>query len=143
MEPTKFTSVEKYEKWMIENWGGESNPKKMYLGYYQSGADDQFTLSETRQAYKDIKLKARALGNADAFEGTETTFLGHKMASPICIAPTAFHKLAHPDGELATARAADSTKTLQCLSSWSNCSSKFLSLINSQWRMSLMKLLKI
>ena len=44
------------------------------------------------------------------------------MASPICLAPTAFHKLAHPGGEIETARAAASTKTLQCLSSWSNCS---------------------
>ena len=67
-------------------------------------------------------MKARALGNADAFEGTETTFLGHKIASPIWLAPTAYHKFAHPEGELATARACSNTKTLQCLSHYSHYS---------------------
>ena len=37
---------------------------------------------------------------------TETTILGVKVASPICIAPTAMQKMAHPEGEIATAKAA-------------------------------------
>lgn len=113
---TQFTNVDSY--------GIEAGKvmKKMYYDYYQSGADDAYTLKETRNAFNQIKLKARALGNADIYEGTETTFLGHKIASPICLAPTAFHKLAHPDGEVETTKAAASTGTLQCLSSWSNCS---------------------
>lgn len=112
---TQFTSVDKYGK------HAEKVMKKMYIDYYQGGADDCYTLNETRSAFADIKLKARALGNADAFENTETTFLGYKIKSPICIAPTAFHKLAHPDGEIATAKAAQKTNTLMCLSSWSTC----------------------
>ena len=94
----------------------------MFTDYYQSGADDEHTLNYTKSAFHQIKLKARALGNADAFENTETTILGHKIKSPICLAPAAFHKLAHPEGEKATARAAERTGTLQCLSSWSNYS---------------------
>jgi 4-hydroxymandelate oxidase len=39
---------------------------------------------------------------------------------PICVAPTAFHKLACDEGEVATARAAKATKTLFILSSLSN-----------------------
>ena len=30
------------------------------------------------------------------------TILGHKISMPICVSPTAFHEMAHPDGELAT-----------------------------------------
>jgi (S)-2-hydroxy-acid oxidase len=58
--------------------------------YFSSGADDQFTLRDTRRAFEAIKLKARALTNADNWEGTQTSILGHKISSPICIAPTAF-----------------------------------------------------
>jgi 4-hydroxymandelate oxidase len=36
----------------------------------------------------------------------EVSLLGRRTAQPVLIAPTAFHRLAHPDGELATARAA-------------------------------------
>ena len=33
-----------------------------------------------------------------------TTILGEKISSPICVAPTAYHALAHHDGEKATAK---------------------------------------
>ena len=35
---------------------------------------------------------------------TSTTILGQKIDYPVCVAPTGLQKLAHPDGELATAR---------------------------------------
>jgi 4-hydroxymandelate oxidase len=41
---------------------------------------------------------------------------------PILVAPTAFHRLAHPDGEIATARAAGAAGTLMTLSSLATCS---------------------
>ena len=43
-------------------------------------------------------------GEADMVSArtTETTLLGHRVSSPIVTAPTAFHKLAHPDGEAAS-----------------------------------------
>jgi 4-hydroxymandelate oxidase len=49
-----------------------------------------------------------------------TTVLGHKISMPICIAPTAFHRLACAEGEIAAARAAKSAGTLFILSSLSN-----------------------
>lgn len=61
-----------------------------HFGYYSSGADSMVTLKDTREVFDSIKLKARALANADKFGGTETTILGKKISSPICIAPTAF-----------------------------------------------------
>ncbi|KAH7442172.1 hypothetical protein KP509_03G074600 [Ceratopteris richardii] len=45
-----------------------------------------------------------------------TSVLGFKVPMPIMVAPTALHKLAHPEGELATARAASSVGTIMVLS---------------------------
>ncbi|KAH9305811.1 hypothetical protein KI387_010215, partial [Taxus chinensis] len=46
-----------------------------------------------------------------------TNILGYKISAPIMIAPTSMHKLAHPEGELATARAAADAGTIMVLSS--------------------------
>lgn len=50
----------------------------------------------------------------------KTTLLGEEIASPICIAPTAFHGLANSDAEVATARAAASSNTCYCMATYSN-----------------------
>src|SRR5690606_37602118 len=46
----------------------------------------------------------------------------HALAMPVIVAPTAFHKLAHPDGEVATVRAAGAAGTLMILSTLSTSS---------------------
>ncbi|KAK9088362.1 hypothetical protein Scep_027444 [Stephania cephalantha] len=51
-----------------------------------------------------------------------TTIFGYKISMPIMIAPTALHKMAHPDGEIATARAAFGAGTIMTLSSWATSS---------------------
>src|SRR5690606_2505770 len=45
---------------------------------------------------------------------------GHQVSMPLLVAPTAFHRLAHPDGELATARATGAAGTIMILSTLSN-----------------------
>ena len=75
-------------------------------GYYNSAADDEHTLKSSRRAYDSIKLKQRTLVDDTKWQGLETTMLGTKIPSPLCLAPAAFQKLAHPEGELAVARAA-------------------------------------
>uniref|UniRef100_A0A0A9DCC0 (S)-2-hydroxy-acid oxidase, peroxisomal, putative / glycolate oxidase, putative / short chain alpha-hydroxy acid oxidase, putative n=1 Tax=Arundo donax TaxID=35708 RepID=A0A0A9DCC0_ARUDO len=51
-----------------------------------------------------------------------TNVLGFNISTPIMIAPSAMQKMAHPEGELATARAAASAGTIMTLSSWSTTS---------------------
>src|SRR5262249_51246946 len=51
---------------------------------------------------------------------TSTTVLGHKMAVPVIVAPSAFHRLAHPLGELATARGAAAAGVVYVMSTMSN-----------------------
>ena len=93
--------------------------QKMFFDFYASGACDQITLNANREAYNRIYLKPRIL--TDNSERTlNTTLLGQSMPAPILIAPTAFHGLADNEAELATARAANSTKTIMILSTMSN-----------------------
>ena len=73
--------------------------------YYASGSNDMITLRENRSAYNRLRLLPKILIDVSKVN-TETSILGCKIASPICIAPTAMQRMAHPDGELATARAA-------------------------------------
>jgi (S)-2-hydroxy-acid oxidase len=79
------------------------------------------TLRENRAAFARLRILPRALIDVNTIN-TETTILGDKVSSPICIAPTAMQKMAHPDGEVATSKAAAKTNTLMTLSSWSTTS---------------------
>lgn len=87
--------------------------------YYRSGAHDELTLGRNRAAWAEIALHYRVLVDVSR-RSTATTVLGRELASPVVIAPTAFHGLVHPDGELATARAASRAGTAMILSSLSN-----------------------
>ena len=87
--------------------------------YYASGAHDEITLRENHAAYDRIALHYRVLVDVRERD-TSTTVLGRQISMPVMIAPTAFHRMAHDDGELATARAAASAGTLMTLSTLSN-----------------------
>src|SRR5689334_1431857 len=89
--------------------------------YYASGAEDEVTLRENRAAFERISLHYRVLVDVTA-RRLDTTVLGRKVAMPVLVAPTAFHRLAHPDGELATARAASAFGTTMILSTLSTTS---------------------
>ncbi|MBA3452223.1 MAG: alpha-hydroxy-acid oxidizing protein, partial [Deltaproteobacteria bacterium] len=87
--------------------------------YYASGADDERCVRRNTQAFDEVLLHYRVLVDV-AHRELATTVLGERLALPIAIAPTAFHKLAHPEGELATVRAAGDAGTLFILSTLSN-----------------------
>jgi 4-hydroxymandelate oxidase len=83
--------------------------------YFAGGADDEVTLRANESAFARIGLVPRVLcGSGDPDLGM--TVLGHSVSMPILIAPTAFHRLAHPDGECATARAAAAAGTIMTVS---------------------------
>ena len=85
------------------------------LGYFAGGAGDERTLRENVAAYGRWRLRPRMLVDVGEVT-TATTVLGTPVASPIGVAPVAFQRLAHPDGEPAMARAAAATGSLMCLS---------------------------
>jgi len=75
------------------------------LAYFCGGAGDEITLRGNRQAWDRLQLLPRVL-RPMAGGHTRLPLLGRTLAHPLLIAPVAFQKLAHPDGELATAYAA-------------------------------------
>jgi isopentenyl diphosphate isomerase/L-lactate dehydrogenase-like FMN-dependent dehydrogenase len=85
------------------------------FGYYAGGAGDEWTLRENEAAFRRWVLRPRVLVDVGSVT-TATTVLGTDISMPILVAPTAFHRLAHPDAELATARAAAAAGTVMCLS---------------------------
>ncbi len=87
--------------------------------YYRSGANDELTLRDNRAAFDRLRLHYRVLVDVSERDLT-TTVLGETLSMPLMLAPSAFHKLAHPDGELATVRAAGDAGTAMILSTLSN-----------------------
>src|SRR4029077_18945447 len=87
--------------------------------YYEGGALDEITLRENVAGWETLKLYYHVLAGVGP-RGLTTTVLGRPISMPIAIAPTAFHKLAGPDGEIAPGRAAKEVGTLFILSSLSN-----------------------
>lgn len=87
-------------------------------GYYAGGAGDEITLRDNVAAWQRLALRPRVMVDC-AERDPSTTVLGRRRSHPLIVAPTAFHTLATPDGETATARAAAATDTLFCLSTLS------------------------
>jgi isopentenyl diphosphate isomerase/L-lactate dehydrogenase-like FMN-dependent dehydrogenase len=86
--------------------------------YIQGGSDDEVTLRANRDAFARLTLYPRVLARVNTCE-LATVALGARLALPVMIAPTGLHKLVHPDGERATARAAAVAGTVMVVSSMS------------------------
>lgn len=91
---------------------------RMAFDYYASGAHDEITLAENHAAYDRLRLRYRVLRGTGERD-LATPLLGSRLAMPILAAPTAFQRMAHPDGELATARACGAAGTAMILSTLS------------------------
>jgi isopentenyl diphosphate isomerase/L-lactate dehydrogenase-like FMN-dependent dehydrogenase len=85
------------------------------FGYFTGGADDEVTLRDNVAAFRRWRLRPRMLVDVSA-ASHETTVLGTPVSMPLLVAPTAFQKMAHPEGELATARAVADAGTVMTLS---------------------------
>ena len=83
--------------------------------YFAGGSGDEWTLSENRAAFDRLPLRTRVLCDLSAAT-TRTSLLGIDLAAPILLAPVAFQRMAHPDGELATVLAAGALDSLAVVS---------------------------
>jgi isopentenyl diphosphate isomerase/L-lactate dehydrogenase-like FMN-dependent dehydrogenase len=81
--------------------------------YYAGGAGDEWTLRENVSAFRRWHLRPRMLVDTSAPSATATV-LGNAVSMPVLLAPVGFQRLAHPDGELAAARAAAAAGTVYC-----------------------------
>ena len=85
------------------------------FAYVSGGAAAERTLGWNREAFASHRLLPRVLVDVSAVS-TETAVLGAPIALPVLVAPMAFQLVAHPERELATARAAAAAGTIMCLS---------------------------
>jgi len=105
-------------------------PKAIYE-YIASGTDDEHTLTDNVQAFQRWYLRPRVLRSVRNLS-TTTSVLGIDMALPVFTSPAGVQGVAHPDGELATARACErmgmlmgvsqhATKTIEAVAAASSC----------------------
>src|SRR6185503_11240178 len=73
--------------------------------YISSGAADELTIRWNREAFDQIRLRPKVLVDVEKID-TRVNLFGQEMPHPILLAPTARHRLSHPEGEVATARGA-------------------------------------
>ena len=73
--------------------------------YFAGGAFDERSLAANLADWAAIRLRPRVLRDVSTVDPA-TTLLGRPIAHPIVVAPTAFHRMAHADGEPGTARGA-------------------------------------
>lgn len=89
----------------------------MAYEYVASGAADEITLRWNRQAFDNLKLNPTVLTDVSQLD-TQVSLFGQELPYPIMIAPTAYHKIMHPEGELATARGAGAAEAVYVVSSF-------------------------
>lgn len=95
--------------------------EKSALDYYRSGAGDEYTLKLNKQAFNRLRILPRFLRDVSNIN-TECNIFGTILKWPFGVSPTAMQKLAHPDGEIANARAAGNTGCIFILSTLSTTS---------------------
>jgi L-lactate dehydrogenase (cytochrome) len=95
--------------------------KKTAWAYYSSGADDETTLRENRNAFQGIWFRPKILVDVTKIDYS-TTMLGTKVSMPIYITATALGKLGHPEGETVLTRAAKTHDIIQMIPTLASCS---------------------
>jgi isopentenyl diphosphate isomerase/L-lactate dehydrogenase-like FMN-dependent dehydrogenase len=104
----------------LEAAARERLPQAVY-DYYAGGAEDEVTLRANRAAYRRLFLRPRVLVDTSAID-TRVTLLGETLPHPVLLAPTAFQRLAHADGEAGTARAAAAQDAIYIVSTFATTS---------------------
>ncbi|CAG2177732.1 unnamed protein product, partial [Oppiella nova] len=111
----KMICIDDMEKYALQHLS------KATADYYKSGANEEQTLRENRSAFERLRIRPRFLCDVSNRD-LKTTVLGTTVSLPICASPSAMQKMAHPMGELATAKACESVGTIMTLSTISTSS---------------------
>jgi 4-hydroxymandelate oxidase len=102
----------------MEALARECMPRMAYE-YIASGAADENTLRWNREGFDRIRLRPRVLQDVSRPD-TRVTLFGRTMPFPVLLAPTAYHRVIHPEGELETARGAGAAGATWVVSSNTN-----------------------
>lgn len=100
----------------FERLARERLPNMAYE-YIVGGAADEITLQRNRRCFDEILLEPRVLRDVGRVD-LSLELLGQTLSHPILLAPTAYHKLFHPDGELESARGAAAANATMVVSTF-------------------------
>jgi isopentenyl diphosphate isomerase/L-lactate dehydrogenase-like FMN-dependent dehydrogenase len=120
MEEWMTTIPQPINLFEFEELAKERLPKEEY-DYIAGGATDEISVDRNRRAFASWALRPRVLRDVSKLD-LSTSVLGTKVSLPVLIAPCGGHKRAHPEGELATYRAAAACGTILAVSANSNTS---------------------
>ncbi len=110
-EPMTMADFAKTAKTLIE---------PVAYDYFVSGSDGQTVKARNRAAWDALEIRHRVLVDVSKVDAS-TELLGLKLPFPALIAPMAYQKLAHTDGEIATAKAAAAAGVPMVVSTMANC----------------------
>lgn len=91
---------------------------KSIFGFFAGGAGEELSLKENRAVFDQLKLIPRALKGIESVD-LSTKILGQDVSFPLLIAPMAFQKLVHKQGEIAVAKAANQHEIIMTVSTLS------------------------
>ena len=84
--------------------------------YVAGGAGDEVTLRWNREAFDKLELRPRTMVDVSSID-TRVSLLGAALPHPILLAPTGYHRMIHPGGEIATVQGAGAAQALMVVSS--------------------------
>lgn len=87
----------------------------VHWDFFAGGAGEERTVRANEEAFTRRYVVPRVLRGVHQRD-LRISLLGSRISMPVLIAPTAFHRLAHPAGEVATARAAADAGTIMVVS---------------------------
>jgi 4-hydroxymandelate oxidase len=90
---------------------------QMAYDYVRSGGSDEITMRENRLAFERLRLAPRVLSDVSQLD-TRISLFGTEHEHPIMLAPIAYHRLYHPEGELGTARGAGAAGAVMAVSTF-------------------------
>ncbi|CAA9360711.1 MAG: L-lactate dehydrogenase [uncultured Nocardioidaceae bacterium] len=109
----------------------ERLPEEVFL-YFDQGAGDGVAAAEAAPAWDRFRFLPRVLRDVTDVDLT-TTLLGTEVSSPFAIAPSTLQRAAHPEGEVAMARAAQACGSLVVVSSNAGTSFADIGAVGAPW----------
>ncbi|MFE2286534.1 alpha-hydroxy acid oxidase [Streptomyces sp. NPDC059443] len=105
-------------------WGLEESARAVLppgaYDFYAAGSGEELSLGEAADAWRSYRFLPRVLRDVSRVS-TGIELLGDRLHSPVLAAPTAFHAMADPEGEIATAEGIRDAGQLMVLSSRATC----------------------
>jgi 4-hydroxymandelate oxidase len=79
--------------------------------FIEGGAEAERTLAANLRAFDRVRLRPRVLTDVSSVD-TGVSLFGTRYTTPLGVAPISYHRLVHPEGEVATARGAGAAGAL-------------------------------